>query len=301
MSKPLTREEYIRKGKQLQRLSILPRFLQGFRRFLQVFRKKEKAQREEIFIDTEFGKARTLWYGFENSAAAPVFFDLHGGGFVLGDADADEAINLEFNKQVGCKVISIEYAKAPDFPYPTAVNQIYAVVKHVFENAEKYAIEPQKMAIGGHSAGGNLSAVTCMKAKEEGLFQFACQVLDYPPLDLATSALEKPQPTGCIPPEMALMFDACYVDPSQARDPHVSPVYADPEDLKGLPPALFILAGSDSLHDEGLRYREMLADAGVETECYDYPNALHGFTMQPSVDTTDACAKMAAFLEKYLQ
>ena len=116
--------------------------------------------REEIFVDTDFGKVRTLWYGFENTVKVPIYFDLHGGGFILGSADMDETMNLALKKQVGCKIISIEYAKAPEFPYPTAVNQVYAVVKHIFENAEKYAIDSNKMAIGGHSAGGNLSTVT---------------------------------------------------------------------------------------------------------------------------------------------
>jgi acetyl esterase len=157
------------------------------------------------------------------------------------------------------------------------------------------------MAIGGHSAGGNLSTVTCMKAKKEGEFQFVCQVLDYPPLDLATSPFEKPQPKGCIPPQMAMVFDACYVDPTQAKDPYVSPVHATQEDLKGLPPALLILAGRDSLHDEGLKYRQVLETAGVVTECYEYPNAAHGFTYQSSGDTTDALEKMVAFLGKYLK
>ena len=257
--------------------------------------------RDEILINTEFGKVRTLWYGFENTEKAPIYFDLHGGGFILGGADMDEEMNLELNKQVGCKIISIEYAKAPEFPYPAAVNQVYAVVKHVFENAEKYAIDNKRMAIGGHSAGGNLSTVTCMKATKEGEFQFVCQILDYPPLDLATSPLDKPQPKGAISPKMALMFDACYVDPTQAKDPYVSPVYATQEDLQGLPPALFILAGRDSLHDEGLKYCGMLKTARVVTECYEYANALHGFTYKPSIDAIDAWAKMAAFLRKYLK
>jgi acetyl esterase len=156
------------------------------------------------------------------------------------------------------------------------------------------------MAIGGHSAGGNLSTVTCMQAKKAGQFQFVCQVLDYPPLDLATSPLAKPQPKGSLSPQMAQIFRACYVDPDQAKDPYVSPVYATPEDLEGLPPALFILAGRDSLHAEGLKYREMLATARVVTACYEYPHAVHGFTLNPSADTTDASTKMAAFLNQYL-
>lgn len=294
MAKLPTREQYIKRGKLFRKLMGV--FLK-----LQSLGPKAKAVRDEIFVDTEFGKVRTLWYGFENMEKAPICFDLHGGGFILGSVDMDETMNLALNKRVGCKIVSIEYAKAPEFPYPIAVNQVYAVVKHIVENADKYAIDRNRMAIGGHSAGGNLSTVTCMKAKKAGVFQFACQILDYPPLDLATSALDKPQPKGAISPKMALMFDACYVDPAQAKDPYVSPVYATQEDLQGLPPALLILAGGDSLHDEGLKYAGMLKAAGVITECYEYPNAPHGFTYNPSADTTDALEKMTAFLRKYLQ
>ncbi len=292
MAKLPTREQLIKRGKLIRKFAVI------FHKF-QSLGLKSKSMRDEIFIDTEFGKVRTLWYGFENTERAPIYFDLHGGGFMLGSADMDEEMNVELNKQVGCKIISIGYAKAPEFPYPAAVNQVYAVANHIFENAEKYAIDSNKMAIGGHSAGGNLSTVACMKAKKDGKFQFACQILDYPPLDLATSAFDKPKPPGAISPQMAAMFNACYIDPSQAKDPHVSPVYATREDLEGLPPALFILAGRDSLHDEGLEYCGMLKAAGVITECYEYPNAPHGFTYEPSTDATDAWTKMAAFLKRY--
>jgi acetyl esterase len=238
MAKKITREQSIRKGKRFYKLQNIRQRFQS--RFIGL---KNRSLRVEIFIDTGFGKVRTLWYGFGDREITPVFFDLHGGGFLLGNADMDETMNLAFNRKVGCKVISIEYAKAPEYPFPVALNQVYAVVKHVYENSEKFTIDRDKMAIGGHSAGGNLSTVACIKAKKEGMFQFACQLLDYPPLDLATSPYEKPQPKGCIPPKMAMIFDTCYVDSARARDPYVSPVYATQEDLKGLPPALIILAG----------------------------------------------------------
>ena len=294
MAKLLTREQLIKRGELLHKLMEIVHKVQtiGF---------KNSSLRDEIFIETEFGKVRTLWYGFKNAGKAPVYFDLHGGGFLFGSADMDEKLNLELHKQVGCKIISIEYAKAPEFPYPAAVNQVYAAVKHVFENAEKYAIDRSKMAIGGHSAGGNLSTVACMKAKEEGAFQFACQILNCPPLDLATDPFDKPRPKGAIPPQLARIFNACYVDPAQANIPHVSPVYAAQEDLQGLPPALFILAGGDSLHDEGAKYCEMLKTAGVAAESHDYPHRPHGFTYQSSADAINARSKMAAFLKKHLQ
>jgi acetyl esterase len=292
MSNIPTREKYIQRGRRIRRMAILLDRLS--------LRPKKNPRHREVFIETEHGRVRTLWYGFGGTEKATVYFDLHGGGFMMGKAEMDEAMNLELNRQVGCRIISIDYAKAPDHPYPAAVNQVYAVVRHIFENAGQYAIDGSRMGIGGHSAGGNLAAVTCMQAKREGWFTFACQVLDYPPMDLFTSPWEKAQPKGAISPGMAAMFNACYVDPAQAGDPYVSPVFASAAVLQGLPPALFVLAGGDSLHDEGLKYCQMLEAAGVACECHEYPHAPHGFTYRPSPDTTDAVGKMAGFLRKYL-
>jgi acetyl esterase len=296
MARSLTRAQNIQKAKQIR---ASERIVIKLQRVSRTFGRKPAGQ--EIFIETVFGPVRALTYGFENGEKTPVYFDMHGGGFIMGGAAMDEAMNVQISRQARCKIISIEYAKAPDHPFPAAVDQVYAVVGHVFENAGKYAIDVKKMAIGGHSAGANLAAVACMKAKKAGTFQFACQVLDYPPLDLATSAWEKPQPQGSIPPQTAMMFNDAYVDPAQASDPYVSPVFAAKEDLEGLPPALFILPGRDSLHDEGLKYAGMLRAAGVGTECHEYPHAAHGFTYRPSADTTDALGKMVDFLKRYLQ
>ena len=149
MTKRITREQAIRKGKRLRKLQAIRQ--RGRSLFAG---SKEKPPRKEILVDTGSGKVRTLWYGFENPETAPVFFDLHGGGFILGSADMDEAMNLEFNRRVGCKIISIDYAKAPEFPYPVAVEQVYAVAKHVYENADTYAIDRGRMAIGGHRRSG---------------------------------------------------------------------------------------------------------------------------------------------------
>jgi acetyl esterase len=293
MKSPISEQQF----KKVKRMRNLVKLVFGLRDFFRT--PKSKSLRKEIFIDTEFGKVRALGYGFENTEKAPVYFDLHAGGFVLGIAEMDDALAVELHKQIGCKIISIDYAKAPEFPYPAAVNQVYAVVKHVYENAEKYGIDTNKMAIGGQSAGGNLSTVACMKAKKEGKFQFVCQMLVYPPLDLTTRPLDKPQTNGGDSSDMGLIYEASYRDPAQAKDPYISPVYATKEELEGLPPALFILAGKDSLYDQGLKYHGRLQDARVETECHDFPNAAHGFTYRPSRDTTDAVRKMATFLRRY--
>ena len=286
------REKAIRKGRRIQWLSGKTKFLYT--------PAAHKQKRKVIFVPTANGEARTLWYGFEEKEKRPLFIDLHGGGFILGNPEMDEDMNVSIQEEVGCKVVSIEYAKAPNHPYPVAVNQVTEVVDYIIGHADQFGIDKEKIAIGGHSAGGNLATVTCLKAKENGNFQFVCQILDYPPLDIATSAYEKPQPKGCIPPDMAEMFNACYVEPEQAKEIYVSPIFATMDQLRGLPPALVIAAGQDSLHDEALRYADRLFQAGVQVETHEYENAAHGFTLKASQDSKDALKHMITFLKQYL-
>jgi acetyl esterase len=255
---------------------------------------------KEVLLETEAGRVRALFYGFEDEAVKPVLFDMHGGGFILMDAAADEAMNVRLQSDVGCKIISIDYTLAPEHPFPAAVQQVYAVVKAVHDHAEEYKIDPRRMAIGGHSAGGNLAAVTCIQAGAKREFEFACQLLDYPPLDLATSPYDKPCPRGAIKPKQAATYDACYVDPGEARNPLVSPVYATRDQLTGLPPALLILAGHDSLYDEGAKYGRLLAEAGVTVETHVFPEEKHGFTYFRSKGAPQALDLMSVFLKKNL-
>ncbi|TGE34959.1 alpha/beta hydrolase [Desulfosporosinus fructosivorans] len=291
MRKESSREKIINKVKKSR----------DFTNFLmKIFGPKSTHAGKEVILETEVGPVRTLWYGFEDKTVKPIFFDLHGGGFILMDADSDEPMNLIYLKKVGCKIISIDYGKAPENPFPIAVNQTYAVVKHVHQNAEKYGIDPDHMAIGGYSAGGNLSTVTCLQATRKKEFSFVCQALNYPPLDLSTSPYDKPCPNGAIKPKQASIYDACYIEQKDAKNPLVSPIYASNEELAGMPDALMILAGRDSLHDEGVRYAHLLEQAGVSVELHDYDNERHGFHFYRSKKIDKACNRMADFLKKHL-
>lgn len=255
---------------------------------------------KEVIIHTEVGPVRTLCYGFDDTTVKPVFFDMHGGGFILMNADADGKMCDTFARQADCKVISIDYALAPEHPFPTALNQVYAVVKEVHSNAKKYGIDPRRMAIGGHSAGGNLAAATCILASRQDDFSFVCQVLDFPPLDLVTSPYDKPCPKGSIKPKTAEEYDLCYVTDAQRSNPLVSPVCASKEELLRQPQALFILAGHDSLHDEGLRYSKMLQETGIPVELHEFPEEKHGFTYYKSKGAPVAISMMADYLKRKL-
>lgn len=284
-------KKYIKKAKRLQfAMKILTK--------LQTVTSKRVGK--ERFVDISHGKIRVLEYGFDTQDTSPLYVDMHGGGFILGSADMDEAMNRYFAEKAGLKIISIDYPKAPDYPYPIAVEAVYEVIKHYIDNSAAYKINPDCIGIGGHSAGANLATVTCIRAKEKGDFIFKFQILDYPPLDLYKDPYEKPTPKEAISPKMAAMFNACYVTGETAKLPYASPVYASREQLSGLPPAMLIVAGLDSLHDEGVRYGEMLKEAGVTVELHDFKESAHGFTYNKTPDAKEANKLMADFISSHI-
>lgn len=235
---------------------------------------------KEIFIPTRDGKIRCLIYKPKNKKEmSPVFFDVHGGGFVTGLPEDDDRFCDKVRNELDIVVISIDYRLAPEFKFPTDKNDVYDVVKYVHSHNEEFGIDPYNMSIGGHSAGANISTAVCMMAKEKNEFSFKCQILDYPPLDLATPATEKFYTEGAIPPEIASLFDKCYRNEEDAKNPYCSPVYATEGQLRGLPPAIVITCEIDSLRDEGEAYAEKLIKAGIETTAKRFYGVRHGFTI----------------------
>lgn len=239
-------------------------------------------------------------YGFHNKTPASLYVDMHGGGFVLMIARVDDDMNFYLHEKTGAKIISIDYSKAPECPYPAAVKVVHEVVQYYISHAEAFGIDATRIGIGGHSAGANLATVECMIAKERGNMKYVFQMLDYPPLDLGISAYDKPQPENCIPPAQARMFDTCYAKPEQRKYSHISPVYATQKELTGLPPTLLIVAGFDSLHDEGVKYAELLQQAGVSVEKHEFKNVAHGFTYKKGKDTDKALAIIADFINRHI-
>jgi acetyl esterase len=282
--------------KTVKRVSRMRRFIN----FMDVLRGVRASKIAGVrMVDTSHGPVRVLEYGFNDTTPKPLFIDMHGGGFILMHADADEAIILSLMRDVDMKVIGIDYPLAPEYPYPIAIEAVYEVIKYYTAHADELGIDTAHIGIGGHSAGANLSTVTCMKAIKETDFSLQFQVLDYPPLDLATNPYEKPLPKKCIPPKMATIFNACYSSPEEAVHPYISPIFATEDDLRGMPPAMVIVAGFDSLYDEGVKYAGMLKDAGVEVELHEFNEKEHGFTYKKSAATDKACLLMANFIKRY--
>lgn len=234
---------------------------------------------ERMEVPTRAGNVRVIVYRAKK-AHAPVYFDMHGGGFVGGNCEDIDFWCSLIRDQLDINVVNIDYRKAPQFPWPTASNDAFDTVRWFYDHAAEFDFDTDKMAIGGHSAGGNLAAVTCLRSVlEDAPFRFRLQVLDYPPLDLKTCAFDKLRHPLGIPPQIAIMFDACYITPGEGDNPLVSPAVAEAELLKGLPAACIITAEYDSLRDEAELYGRKLVAAGVPVWSRRFLGSAHGFTM----------------------
>lgn len=212
-------------------------------------------------------------------APAPVYINFHGGGFVVGRPEQDDHICRYIAARAGCVVINVDYAVAPQRRYPAAVTQAYDVTAWVAENGPANGWDGARLAVGGHSAGANLTAAVCRTARDRGAFTPRLQIIDSAPLDQLAdpatkrSLIAKPLLT----PQLMRIFTAAYVpDPADRAHPLVSPGLAD--DLAGLPPALVITAENDRIRDEGDAYAKALEAAGVPVTHRVFEGVDHYFT-----------------------
>lgn len=209
----------------------------------------------------------------------PCLVYFHGGGWVLCDLDTHDAVCRGISKRAGAVVVAVDYRLSPEHKFPAAVEDCYAATEWVAANTARLGIDPRRIAVGGDSAGGNLSTVMCLKSRDEGGPALALQVLVYPVTNLASfdtaSYREFAEGYYLTRAEME-WFRAHYLARIEdAQSPYASPLLAP--DLHGLPPALVITAECDTLRDEGEAYARRLADAGVEVACTRYGGMIHPF------------------------
>jgi acetyl esterase len=249
---------------------------------------------------------RTLGYRLDEPERLPLFVNMHGGGFILGNPEMDDPFMPRVAAEAGVKILNVDYALAPQEPFPKAVDEVYAVIKYAQQHADELGIDPERIAIGGHSAGGNLSAAVCLMNAERGELNLKCAILDYPPLDIYTDPDDKPKGKGLLArvfmgPKTARLFNACYCNDLEGRkNPLVSPVFASKEALKAFPPTLILTAGMDSLCAEAEKFRDMLIKAGIDVTHKRFEKSPHGFTLSDKPDAQEGWTMMIAHLRKYL-
>jgi acetyl esterase len=254
---------------------------------------------KEIFLNTDRGKVRVLAYNLDNPNRLPLFVDIHGSGFTMGHAEMDDPYMKNVAEKANVKVLSVDYSLSPDEVFPKALHECYDVVKYAKEHASEFGIDPENIAVGGHSAGGNLTAAMCLMDAEKKNLGIKCVILDYPPLDIATDPYLKPQPKKALPPSMCRMFNAAYCSKEEAKNPLVSPIFATVEQLKFFPPTLIISASQDSLCKEVEDFRDKLEMAGVKVTHKRF-EAPHGFTLGNSSEAKEAWQIMIEHLKNYL-
>ncbi len=212
----------------------------------------------------------------EGLAPALVFF--HGGGWVIGDLETHDVVCRGIAHDGELLVISLDYRLAPEHKFPAAVDDAIAATRWIADNAKKLGIDPEQLSVGGDSAGGNLSAVVALHARDHGGPLLAGQVLIYPATDFSMRhpSHSEPETSVLLTHSVIRWFRDHYLSGAQdAEDWRASPARA--ETLASLPPAFVITAGADPLRDEGDEYARRLVDAGVPVVHRTYPGQFHGF------------------------
>lgn len=213
----------------------------------------------------------------ESNGRAPCLVFYHGGGWVIGDLDSHDAVCRILAHEGQLLVIAVDYRLSPEHKFPTAVNDAIAAAQWIAANADSLGIDPARLMVGGDSAGGNLSAVVALNAREHGP-KIAGQVLIYPATDFRMSHPSHSEPeTSCLLTHSVIRWfrDQYFNTLADGDDWRASPARA--ETLKGLPPAYVLTAGADPLRDEGDEYAARLMDAEIPVTHITYPGQFHGF------------------------
>lgn len=243
--------------------------------------------------------------GKPGAPARPAILQIHGGGYVLGSARQALSSNQELAATLDCVVVSVDYRLAPETPFPGALEDNYAALKWLHQNAEELGVDRARIAVLGESAGGGHAAMLAIAARDRGEVPIAYQALIYPMLDDRTGSTRKK------PPFMGFViwdeqrnrfgWTSLLGVPAGSRKVPAGSVPARVEDLKGLPPAFIGVGSVDLFVDEDVEYARRLIDAGVPVRLNVVPGAFHGFDALPSALSRDFKADLIASLKSALR
>jgi len=265
----------------------------------------------DVSIPGPAGPIAARHYRPATGEPTPLLVFYHGGGWAIGDLDTHDALCRLTCRDADIHVLSIDYRLAPEHPAPAAVDDAYAAFRWAHEHAGALGAIPDKVAVGGDSAGGNLAAVVSQLARDDVTQDHAgpmpvLQWLIYPRTDFTaqTRSLSLFADGFLLTKHDMDWFTAQYLGGSgiEPTDPRVSPLLADT--LSGLPPALIATAGFDPLRDEGNRYAAALRDAGTPVDLRATGSLTHGFaSLFPlgggsAVATTELISALRAHLSR---
>ncbi len=231
------------------------------------------------------------------SGTLPVIVYTHGAGWVFGDAHTHDRLVRELTVRASAACVFPEYRRAPEAPYPSAIEEVYAALEWVAAKGAEHDLDGTRVALAGDSVGGNMTAAVTLMAKDRGGPSIAAQLLYYPVTDAAfdTDSYHQFAENYWLRRDaMQWFWDQYTTDPAQRAEITASPLRASVEDLAGLPPALVITGEADVLRDEGEAYAAKLRSAGVPVTAVRYQGTIHDFVMVNSLRDTHAAKAATA-------
>ncbi|KKK39837.1 esterase [Mesobacillus campisalis] len=232
----------------------------------------------------------------------PIFIYYHGGGWVLGDLEGSDATCRLIAERTESIVVSVDYRLSPEYKFPIPVNDCYAALQWVSENAALINGDASNIVVGGDSAGGNMAAVVSMMARDKKGPDISAQILIYPSasFNVNTKSFEEFKSGFGLTKELAIWFSDHYIrDDADKMEKYAAPLIAD--DLSNLPPALIIVAENDVLRDDGLAYAKRLKEAKVIVESICEQGLVHGYFSNPDIfpeQIKNTISTIARFLQE---
>jgi acetyl esterase/lipase len=221
----------------------------------------------------------------------PAILYMHGGGWVLGNADTHDRLVRELAVGTNAAVVFVEYDRSPEAHYPVAIEQGYATAQWIMREGATNGLDSTRIAVAGDSVGGGMTAALALMANDRGDVRFVQQSMYYPVTDAAmdTGSYEQfAEGYFLFAAGMAWFWDAYCPDLERRSEPYASPLRASGEQLAGLPPAFVIVDEADVLRDEGEAYAARLRAAGVNVTTVRYDGITHDFMMLNPLSNTHA-------------
>lgn len=262
------------------------------------------ADTRNIVAETAAGPVRLRIYDPSPGHSKPTFVFMHGGGWSLFSVDTHDRVMREFAHRGGMAVVGVDYALSPEHRYPTALNQVVAVVRWLHEHGRTHGLDGHRIGIGGDSAGGNLSMGAVLKLRDAGHGDLVKAVLniyggataDCSPASRQRYGTEQDMLTSN---EVDTFWDNYISHVGDRRDPYAAPAFAS---LRGLPPVFLVIAECDILAEQNLMMAGRLLEAGVQVQAKVYPGAPHSFIEAVAVSrvANEAVDDGVAFLRSVL-